>query len=100
MGYIGMLILGILISILGILNIKGDIRMIHWYNRRKVTEEDVPKFGKAMGIGTLIIGASLIVGAVVAFWNEVIIVFIIIPAVVVGLGFILYALFKYNRGIF
>lgn len=53
-----LLILGLFISVLGIINMTGNISTIHWYNRRKVTEEDIPKYGKAMGIGTLIIGVK------------------------------------------
>ena len=81
-----MLILGVFISVVGIVNIKGNISTIHSYNRRKVKEEDIPKYGKTVGTGTLIIG--------------IIIDYIILPAVIVGLGFILYGQFKYNKGIF
>ncbi len=95
-----LLVLGIFISVLGIVNIKGNISTIHSYNRRKVKEEDIPKYGKAVGTGTLIMGASLVVSFIVSFWSEVAIAFVIIPAVVVGIGFILYAQFKYNKGIF
>ena len=38
-----MLILGVFISVVGIVNIKGNISTIHSYNRRKVKEEDIPK---------------------------------------------------------
>ena len=38
------LILGLFISALGIINIMGNISTIHSYNRRKVKEEDVPKY--------------------------------------------------------
>lgn len=41
-----MLILGVFISVMGIVNIKGNISTIHSYNRRKVKEEDIPKYGK------------------------------------------------------
>ena len=41
-----LLILGVFISVLGIVNIKGNISTIHSYNRRKVKEEDIPKYGK------------------------------------------------------
>ena len=51
-----LLILGVFISVMGIVNIKGNISTIHSYNRRKVKEEDIPKYGKAVGTGTLIIG--------------------------------------------
>lgn len=45
-GNIIMLILGVFISVVGIVNIKGNISTIHSYNRRKVKEEDIPKYGK------------------------------------------------------
>ena len=42
-----LLILGLFISAIGFVNIKGNISTVHSYNRRKVKEEDVPKYGKA-----------------------------------------------------
>lgn len=96
-----LLILGIFISVLGIINMTGNISTIHSYNRRKVTEEDAPKYGRAIGIGTLIIGMSLIVSYVLILLNLMIaLLFVLIPAIIVGLVFILYAQFKYNKGIF
>ena len=55
-----MWILGVFISVVGIINIKGNISTIHSYNRRRVKEEDIPKYGKVVGTGTLIIGISLV----------------------------------------
>ena len=49
---------------------------------------------------SLIIGVSLIAAFVTTFWSEKAMSFIVIPALVIGLGFILYAQFKYNKGIF
>lgn len=89
-----------LISVMGIINIKGNISTIHSYNRRKIKEEDVPKYGKAVGTGTLIIGISLVLRFIVSFWSEEIMGFIILPAVIVGLCFMLYGQIKYNKGIF
>ena len=100
MDNIALLILGIFISVIGIVNMTGNISTIHSYNRRKVKEEDVPKYGRAVGTGTLIIGVSLIAAFVTIFWSEKPMYFIVIPAFVIGLGFILYAQFKYNKGIF
>ena len=100
MDHIALLILGIFIAIIGIVNIMGNISTIHSYTRRKVREEDVPKYGRAVGTGTLIIGVSLIAAFVTTFWSETAMSFIVIPALVIGLGFILYAQFKYNKGIF
>ena len=100
MDNIALLILGVFISFLGIVNIMEISSTIHSYNRRRVKEEDVPKYGRAVGTGTLIIGVSLIAAFVTAFWSEKAMSFIVIPALVIGLGFILYAQFKYNKGIF
>ena len=100
MDNIALLVLGIFISVIGIVNMTGNISTIHSYNRRKVKEEDVPKYGRAVGTGTLIIGVSLIAAFVTTFWSETAMSFIVIPALVIGLGFILYAQFKYNKGIF
>ena len=96
-----MLIFGILIVCLGIMNFKGNISSIHWYNRRKVTKENEKKYGKYMGIGTIIIGSSLILNSILQMIFELEIFYcIIVIGVVVGLGFILYSQIKYNKGIF
>lgn len=95
-----LLILGLFISVLGITNIKGNISTIHSYNRRKVKEEDIPKYGKVVGTGTLIMGVSFILGYIALFWSETAMAVIILQGVVVGLGFMLYGQFKYNKGFF
>ena len=100
MEYLPLLILGILLSTLGIVNIKGNISTIHSYNRKKVKEEDVPKYGRAVGTGTLVIGASLLLAYLVTFRNEAAIDYIVLPATVIGLAFILYGQIRYNHGIF
>ena len=91
---------GVLLSVLGIVNIMGNISTIHSYNRRRVKDDDIPRYGKLVGTGTLIMGASLIAAFIAAFWSEKLIGYIVIPALILGLGFILYAQFKYNKGIF
>ena len=100
MDNIMMLILGLCISVIGIVNIKGNISTIHSYNRRRIKEEDIPKYGKVVGAGTLIMGLSLVLGFIVSFWNEEIKGFIIAPAIIVGLGLMLYGQIKYNKGMF
>ena len=96
-----MLIFGVLIVCLGIMNFKGNISSIHWYNRTKVKPEDVKKYGKAVGTGTLVIGISIIISNVLymIFDNEIF-MSITLAGVVIGLIFILYGQFKYNKGIF
>ena len=95
-----LLILGLFISAIGFVNIKGNISTIHSYNRRKVKVEDVPKYGKAVGTGTLIMGISLVLAFVASFYSELLVAVIILPAFIIGIGFILYGQFKYNKGIF
>lgn len=95
-----LLIVGILLSVLGAVNIKGNIRTIHVYNRRNVREEDIPKYGRTVGTGTLIIGVSLAAAFFVSLRNEAAVSFIVLPGFAVGLAFILYGQIKYNHGIF
>lgn len=94
-------IIGIMLIPLGITNIKGNISSIHWYNRRRITEETRKPYGKLMGISTIIIGAGIIFAALleILLKNELAWL-VVIPAVVVGLAIMLYAQFKYNKGIF
>ena len=103
--YITMLILGILLTIIGIENVKGNISSVHWYNRRRITEETRPLYGKAVGIGTLIIAGGLILSAVLNMLvksNVAVLIsgVITLVTIVVGIAFMLYAQFKYNKGIF
>ena len=95
-----LLLFGLLLSVLGVENMMGNIVTIHSYNRRKIKEADIPKYGKAMGAGTLIMGVSFVIAFIATFWNEEIVAYILLPAVVVGLALMLYAQFKYNKGIF
>lgn len=103
--YITMLILGILLLPLGIMNIKGNIQSIHWYNRTRITEETRPKYGKLMGSGTIIIGGGLILTSILNLLflsnlSELIGGIIIGAACIVGIAVMLYAQIKYNKGIF
>ena len=54
------LVFGLFISILGIINMTGNISSLHWYHRQRVTEENIKPYGRLIGLGTLIIGISLI----------------------------------------
>lgn len=96
-----MLIFGVLIVCLGIMNFKGNISSIHWYNRRKVAKENEKQYGKYMGFGTIIVGSSLILNSILQMiFGLEIFYCIIVIGVVVGLSFILYSQIKYNKGIF
>lgn len=100
MEYLGLLVMGILLSTLGIVNIMGNISTIHAWNRKRVKEADIPRYGRAIGAGTLVIGAEFIVSYLVTFWNAAVIDCIMLPGLGIGLALILYAQLKYNHGIF
>ena len=93
MEYLGLLVMGILLSALGIVNIMGNISTIHAWNRKRVKEADIPRYGRA-------IGAAFIVSYLVTFWNAAVIDYIMLPGLGIGLALILYAQLKYNHGIF
>lgn len=93
--------LGLVFSVLGLINISGNISTIHSYNRKNVSEEDAPKYGKAIGTGMLLMGVCFAIGAVVDLVFKINIVFVFLAVgCVLGLAFILYGQFKYNKGIF
>lgn len=93
--------IGVVFVILALINISGNISTIHWYNRIKVSKNDEKKYGRAIGIGVLIMGVSFILGAVIAlvFRAEVQAVFATVGCAA-GTLLILYGQFKYNKGIF
>ena len=101
-------ILGVILIVLGIMNMKGNISSLHWYHRQRVTEEDRKPFGKLVGLGTLIIGIALVISGILFWISEVtatelwLIVGCVITVVgiVVGLVLSFYAIIKYNKGIF
>ena len=93
--------LGAIIVALGIFNLRGNIGSIHWYNRRKVTKENQLPYCRCVGLGTLIVGLSMILSGIVqAFAGMEVGGIIIIVGFMVGLSLIVYAQFKYNKGIF
>ncbi len=93
--------LGAILTALGIFNMCGNIGSIHWYNRRKVKKEDQKIYCLIVGLGTLIVGVGLIAAGIVqALVGIEQSSFIIVGGILIGLVLILYAQFKYNRGLF
>lgn len=98
---ISMMLFGVILIVLGICNFRGHIESIHWYNRMKVSKEDQPLYGKYIGAGTGVMGISLILtGALQYFSAREYHFYILLAGVVIGLIVMLYAQFKYNRGLF
>lgn len=100
-GTLELLGLGIILVITGVFNMCGNIGSIHWYNRRKVTKENQKPYCRLVGLGTLIIGVGLIVsGFVQAFIGVETSAIATVSGLFIGLPLILYAQFKYNKGLF
>lgn len=106
--YIVPFILGIFVIIMGVSNMKGNLSTLHWYHRKRVTEENRKPFGRLIGLGTVIIGAALIAYCILSFISkqtqilliEALASVLLIAALAAGLGISFYAMIKYNKGIF
>ena len=102
------IILGVVCIVIGISNRKGNITMLHSYHRKNVSEEDRVPFGKLVGLGTIIIGITLIIFGGLKYLSvmlnndvfSMIATFVLVAGLVSGLGFSFYAMKKYNNGIF
>ena len=99
---------GVVLSILGAVNMTGNISSIHWYHRKRVTEENRKPFGRLVGLGTILIGISIILYGALLFAFEktqigglmIAATAILIVGLVTGLALSFYAMIKYNNGIF
>ena len=106
--YILAIVIGIILIVIGILNSRGNIGMIHSYHRKRVTEEDRIPFGRKVGLGMIIIGAAVVLSGILSLVSfltniallELIANITVFAGLAVGSVFIFYAMFKYNKGIF
>ena len=64
--FLAPLIIGIIMIVIGISNMKGNISSLHSYHRKRVKEEDKAIFGKKVGIGTIVCGSGIFANAVFA----------------------------------
>ena len=102
------LIFGVLISAMGIINMMGNINTLHWYHRQRVTEENRKPMGKLVGLGTLIIGVSMIFFAILflVFETTKLDVFLWMGSGIIAVGFVIglllniYGIIKYNKRLF
>ncbi len=99
--FITQIIIGLVLIVIGIFNMKGNISLLHSYHRKRIKKEDIKPFGKKIGIGNAIIGITIILAGLFTFFNYAIISnVILIIGLIIGFIIIFYALFKYNKGIF
>ena len=107
-GSVVTLLVGIVCIILGVSNMRGNISSLHSYHRHRVSEEDRIPFGKKVGLGTIIVGISIVLfsglSAITLYTeNNVFILVgsaIMIISIIVGLVISFRAMIKYNKGIF
>ena len=100
---IGMVCVG-----LGISHTRGNISTLHSYHRSRVAPEDMLPFGKRIGLGTIIIGCSIMIFSVlsaITLYTEnslftVIGTVIMIASLIIGTIIAFHAMIKYNKGIF
>lgn len=101
-------IVGVICIVLGVSNMRGNISSLHSYHRHRVSEEDRAPFGKQVGLGTVIIGAGILIYSVLSAItlyteNNIFILVgtaILIAGIIIGLIMSLRAMIKYNKGIF
>ena len=107
-GSILSLAIGIICIVIGITNFCGNISSLHSYHRSRVSEEDIPAFGRMVGTGTITVGAGIVIfsgfslasllsgiEALVAIGSV-----FMIAGIVLGLIISFAAMIKYNGGIF
>ena len=104
----GPILIGVILIVVGIFNMMGNINTLHWYHRQRVAEEDILPFGRLVGIGTIIVGAGVIIMGGMTYVNMLTGIALYtrignglgIVGVVIGIGLNFYAMKKYNKGIF
>ena len=102
------LILSIVFAVIGVLNLKGNISMLHSYHRHRVAAQDVKPLGKRVGTGMLICGGASFLYGIFSLLHDLtnhpafvgIGVAILLVGLAVGLFIQLKAIVKYNKGLF
>ena len=106
--FIVALLAGVVCIVIGISNIQGHIGTLKRKHRKRVAEEDILPFGKKIGIATIIMGGSLVLygvfSAIVYFTKNSVFYWIgtgiLIAGLAVGGTLAVYAMVKYNKGVF
>lgn len=102
------IVIGLIILIIGFMHLRGNISFLHSYHRKNVSEENKLPLGKRLGIGTIIIGTSLILCGVFSMISIILEnnIFELIGQILLGVGLVLgliiclLAIKKYNGSIF
>ena len=108
LGFITTALIGVIVCVLGGINMTGNISTLHSYHRKRVSEENRKPFGRLVGIGTIIIGLTVIAFGALMFAAEktsadylvIVGTALMIVGLVVGSTIAFLAMKKYNGGIF
>ena len=100
--------LGVVLLVMGVLNYKGDLRSLHRYHRSRVAEADIPAFGKAVGLGSILCASGCLFFALfelLAMLTTCATLTLVgtcglVVGMAIGIIVSLYAIIKYNKGLF
>ena len=101
------IICAIVCLVIGILNMKGNVSMMHSYHVNNISPENIRPFGKLVGIGMIVVAVTLAIYGALFIPAEItkdsiytiIANVILVVGLVIGLGISLYAIKKYNKKI-
>ena len=108
MEYIITAILGVVFIVIGVLNTKGNVKMLHSYHLKRVKKEDEPALGKRVGLGMLIKGCGMIITSALQLVAHItthklyanIATGVLLVTITVGCVITILAINKYNKGLF
>ena len=101
------IVCGIVCLVIGILNMRGNVSMMHSYHVNNISPENIRPFGRLVGIGMIITAVTLAIYGALFIPAEItkdsiytiIANVILVVGLVIGLGISLYAIKKYNKKI-
>lgn len=102
------LVIGLVFIVIGVLNFKGNIKLLHSYHIKNIKEEDIKPFGRIVGIAMFVISVTLITNGILSiiceFNPQKILTTVGNVVLIVGLSvgclIALFAIKKYNKSIF
>ncbi len=93
--------ISILFLVIGTSMVRGNIKWLHSYHRKRIQQKDEPIVGKWCGIGLYIIGIGILLTGILQYLGmDESINYVIIPTLVIGIGMNTFVIFKYNKGLF
>ncbi len=106
--FLTMIALGSIMCVIGAVNMTGNISSLHSYHTHRVSEADKKPFGRLVGLGTILVGVSVIIFGAAIFITEktgrdiytLTGTALLIVGIAAGLAISFYAMIKYNKGIF